>query len=972
MKKKLIALLLAVLIVFTLIPASALAASFSGYLTMVDMPQYSYGFSSSYPAPFAGVYRSQACQFWLGGSPAYCLEFGKSTSAGMGYYAGSGWSGLSAGDQAMVNYVLMFGYTGSTKYGGTSSQEYWATQVLIWQIIYGTVNTGWENSINNVFFGSGSVAWTVYNYIKSNVYGFQTVPSFCSRINNSSTPTYELTYNQATGLYETSLYDSNGVLSSFNFSYGGYTMSRSGNTLNISTASPQENIAVGSGKSLPSVSSGALVFWTPSYSSYQTLATFSAGGDSDPVNAYFRLKLAAGNIEIQKTTEDGDNLAGIRFTISGTNGVTREAVTDANGYAFVAGLPAGIEYTATEDSSSHNVQYVTALPQTVIVTAGQTSHLDFYNRIKKGMIVITKFEPSPDDESLKLPMEGVTFTVTKNGTDEVAATLVTDENGYASSPWLNYGEYTITEQYVDGYTIIPPFDVFIDTGGKVYSYLLENRIYECSLTITKTDAETGEVIPLAGTKFQITDEAGSVLTQHLTYPTPTDIDVFETAEDGSLTLPELLKTGVYYLHEIEAPSGYTVSAEPIRFEITALNYTDSLTVTCANTPVKGQIEIVKTGEMLTGFSETETAYGTVHTPIYEERSLAGAVFNIIADEDIFTPDGTLRVAAETVVVTLTTVSGVNVLSGELYLGRYRVEEVSVPDGYVLDTTPRYVTLEYADQNTAVVFETATVFNGREKASVTWRKDMELGTARTDKPFLNVVYGLYNRAEITDLSGGILPVGSLIELVSPNADGLAAVQSDLPFGSYCIRELATAEGYILDEAEHDFEFAYAGADIPLVAIDLTPETPFWNDIMWGSGKIVKTDLSGTMSLAGAKFQLFAANGTLLGEYETNANGELVTGPLSYGEYYVVETAAPSGFVLDSSQHRFRITADAQVAEVAVTNARPDIPNTGDTTNSSLWLGLLWLSCVTLLSCGSTAIILRHEQKKKNDKNAPWSE
>ncbi|MDO4567051.1 MAG: prealbumin-like fold domain-containing protein, partial [Oscillospiraceae bacterium] len=126
---------------------------------------------------------------------------------------------------------------------------------------------------------------------------------------------------------------------------------------------------------------------------------------------------------------------------------------------------------------------------------------------------------------------------------------------------------------------------------------------------------------------------------------------------------------------------------------------------------------------------------------------------------------------------------------------------------------------------------------------------------------------------------------------------------------------------------------------------------------------KTDLSGAMRLSGAKFKLYTVSGVELGEYTTNGSGEITTGPLSFGEYYVVETAAPSGFVLDTTQHRFKITADGQLVEIRVTNARPDIPNTGDTTNYALWLGLLWAAGVVLLSCGSTALILNIVSKKK---------
>lgn len=966
MKKKLLALGMVLLIAVTMLPTAAFAASYSGYLNMVDMPQYGYSFGSSYPAPFAGVSRTQAAQFWFNGAPAYCLQFGYSTSSGMGYYSSYDWGGVSAGDRQLINYAMMFGFTGSTKYGGNVDQEYWATQVLIWQILAGTVNTGWESSINEVFMGSGSIAWSVYDQIKANVYGFQTIPSFASRINNASTPTYELTYNLATGLYETTLQDTNGVLSSFHFSAPGYTMTRSGNNLHITTSTPQELVTASSAKSISGLSSGSVLFWTPASSGYQALGSFVAGGGTDPVNAYFKLKIAAGNIEIYKGTEDGQNKGGIEFTVTGSNGLTRTVTTDENGYAITAGLPAGITYTVTENPNSHPIQYITAASQKVTVLAGQTHRLDFYNRLKKGMITLSKFEPcEQQDGAVKTPMAGVTFVITNKATGEAAATIVTDANGYAASPWLVYGEYTVTEQAVPEYSLLDPFDVFIDTNDKVYSYLLENTVYESMLKIVKKDSETGAVIPVSGVTFRIEDEAGSPVVQTIHYPVETAVSEYKTAEDGTLTLPYPLAAGKYTLHEVSAPHGYLLGTEPLPFEITSANLTDTLEVSFADVPAKGQIEIIKTGELLRGFSESETDHGMLYTPVYEVHNLAGAVFDIIADEDIITPDGTLRAAKDTVVATLTTIDGGNVVSPQLYLGRYRIIETAVPDGYVLDATPRYVTLEYADQNTAVVFESASLHNERQKLRVTWEKDMQLGTQSAGKPFLNVVYGVYNRGELSGTDGVVLPAGSLLSLVTPDPNGCCILGADLPVGQYYLKELATAEGYILDPTEHDFTFAYGGADLPVVEVNLTPLQPFINDMMWGQGKIIKTDLSGSMRLTGAVFELYTANGVKIGEYTTDSNGELLSEPLSCGSYYWVEKQAPGGFVLDTTKRPFSITEDGQIVEITLTNTRPDIPNT-DGADPSVWLAACGIAAV-LAGVGAAWGILSVKIKKRSKEN-----
>ena len=115
-----------------------------------------------------------------------------------------------------------------------------------------------------------------------------------------------LKYNAQTGKYETTLTDSNGVLSEFSFSQPGVSFARTGNQLKISSEKTSFSTVSGE-KKLPSsiagVVKGASRYWLNE--NYQNVVTFEVGGEPLPVKAYFGLEVKAGHLKIVKTSEDG-------------------------------------------------------------------------------------------------------------------------------------------------------------------------------------------------------------------------------------------------------------------------------------------------------------------------------------------------------------------------------------------------------------------------------------------------------------------------------------------------------------------------------------------------------------------------------------------------------------------------------------------------------------------------------------------
>lgn len=546
---------------------------------------------------------------------------------------------------------------------------------------------------------------------------------------------------------------------------------------------------------------------------------------------------------------------------------------------------------------------------------GQTEEISRYDtgisdRVIKGQIAVTKFADKPitgstDDGGMKQPLEGIEFTMTLKSTEKEACKIVTDADGYGITPMLPYGTYRIEEtKGAEGYRKIEPFDVQIDQNGKIYKYILENTVYETEVKIVKKDAETGKPVLLEGTQFKIRDSGGNWVTQKYNYPEPATIDTFETSGNGTLVLPEPLRAGDYELYEVQAPSGYTISKEPIPFTVSSDNPSTVLEVTSSNKPVKGTVTIEKQGERFSGSDFRGTEYGVMHTPIYEMKGLQNVTFDILAAEDITTPDGTIRAEKGKIVDTITTGEDGTATSKPLYLGKYQVIEKNTPDGFVLDTEKHPFELAYADQNTELVTTAARVENKRQKAKVSLQKVVETVCTQTYNPLPEIVFGLYARDNIMTVENEVgIEKDSLIDAISIDGSGNGAFKADLPNGKYYVKELTTGNGYVLDRIEYDFIFQNMGNEAAEIPIHVNEGKPIKNILMRGAIEIQKS--SEDKKVEGISFKVTGTTeiGTHYEKtFKTDAAGKIKIEGLVSGTYEVSEVKNDKtiGYIMPDSQ------------------------------------------------------------------------
>lgn len=648
----------------------------------------------------------------------------------------------------------------------------------------------------------------------------------------------------------------------------------------------------------------------------------------------------------EEGTAQGDaKLSGAVYGIYKGDTLVDKYVTDSDGQFTTKEYVCDSDWTIREITPSEGylldktIHKVGAEPKLFTIEHNLVAN-DVTEQVMKGNIAIIK-HTDDGETKIETPENGAEFEVylKSSGSFEKADkderdTIVCDENGFAQTKDMPYGVYTVHQtKGWEGRELMKDFDVFISQDGQTYRYLINNANFESYIKVVKKDAETGKTIPYAGAGFQIYDPDGNKVSMTFTYPTPTTIDTFYTDADGQLVTPEKLDYGKgYSLVEVQAPYGYVLDSTPVSFDVTEENSTQEGGITLIrvdkpNMAQKGTISVEKTGEVFFGVNVSgEEDEDVIYQPVYKVKGLAGAVYEITADEDVITPDGTLRYHKGDVVDTVTTDEDGTAKSKELYLGKYTVVETKAPTGMVINKEKHSVELTYAGQDVAVT-ETATSFvNERQKVKISLEKILEqdetFGIGKNDE-IKNISFGLYAKEDVVSSSGTVIPADGLIEIITLDENGAATANTDLPFGSYYVKEIATDEHYILSDTQYPFTFEYAGQDTETVEIKVNDGKLIENKLIYGSVSGKKIDENGE-ALGGALIGIFKADETEFTKEHaimtatSEKDGSFSFAKVPYGKWIVREIEAPEGFVLDDTSYEVNIGENEQVIEVEITD------------------------------------------------------
>ena len=819
--------------------------------------------------------------------PLYCIEpwrsYAASTSGnsvdrdvtldGSGSNTGSNvWYALPAARREAIGLILLYSnqmwnhsisVTTTSKANNPNVPLRIATQFLIYEIVCGlrdpstfTLNSTNEcGTAGNIFYNAGAASVTNftsnYNTLVSYIQAAKKLPSFTSS-SSGNAPTINLTGE------ETSVYDSNGVLSNFSFTDGnGAEFYKSGSTLYITqTGTISSSTVFKATRYLPSAASSTYNIWYMSGSSYQTTVSL-ASASSGNLNAYFKLKAPdPGTISLTKTTEDGQNLSGWRFGVYTNSACTSLAAgpysTNANGKISITGLTAGTYYVKElgHTDSSINALYTCSStnPQKVTVTSGGTTSVSFYNKLNTGSIGLTK--TTEDGQNLS----GWQFGIYSNSacTTLVSGPHTTNTSGKISVTGLTPGTYYVKEiGHTDSainalyYCSSTNPQAVTVTAGATATVSFTNKLNTGNVKLVKI---TNTGANLSGWQIGLyTDAACS----NAVAGSP-----FTSGADGTVTVSGLQK-GTYYAKEISTDDPYWEFDTAVKSVTVAVGQTAEVTFT--NTHY-GRIEIRKTtntGNQLGGWT-------------FRVRDSEGNSYGDFTTDD----NGYAR-------------------TDNLPLGRYTVVELPTEDNYWL---------------TELGFHDVTVKAGETTVDTWLNKEQGLAwfykKTNTGESVEGWHITVYSDEACTQ------KVGTLIT----SEDGRAGYYLDP--GTYWAKETGDEHGrfedeyWMVDETVQKFEIK------PHEDVSIT-----FTNVQYGRLKITKT-VEGGGSVEGWQFKITDAEGKVLdgSPFSTDEDGIILTGNLLPGQYTVEELLPEDSLYECKGDNPQTVTVkQGEISEVSFVNA-----------------------------------------------------
>lgn len=557
----------------------------------------------------------------------------------------------------------------------------------------------------------------------------------------------------------------------------------------------------------------------------------------------------------------------------------------------------------------------------------------------------------------KQGLEGVEFTVYQNfALKKEVARKVTPKSGYLAFTGLPYGMYRVSETVTPkGYKTIADFYVTISEHGQTFHYSIENKVKEAQVKVVKMDSESGKSIPRAEAGFEVySDITGEQL--KMNDLTGKEQSIFFTNDKGELQIPTMFAYGNYRLKEVQAPKGYVLAKEEVKFSVTGDEKDGIVIIKFKNDNQKGQIKLHKKVQTATSLVTETTKYGELTKIDYTQQSGEGFKFKIKTKKDVITPEGTEKQKAESFVqsggsdLVLVTDKDGNVESLPiLYIGSYELVEVEAPKGVVMLKEPQPFEIEYGGQAIDVTSTTVSVDNDIQTIDIVGYKsqevvtDWENGQAIIDleKATNGQVFALKN-AEDQMIGKETLAANTKLGYAKVEEGELLFKDYHLPEGKYYLEEIDAGEQHVLNPEKYEFEYVaednldsqtiHVWADSTAVnkqGLTRIARTPIINELARVAVQLVKTDALDGKELENVLFDLVRIDGegdeqteTIISKHATDAEGKILVENLPTGRYKLVETRPLDWYEDNKDKLDFTVTPenDGEIIELEAVNHR----------------------------------------------------
>lgn len=603
---------------------------------------------------------------------------------------------------------------------------------------------------------------------------------------------------------------------------------------------------------------------------------FTVDGTKNLIDVSVTNELILGNLEVLKTDRDtGEPLQGAKFRIQGVTepNFREDITTKANGVATFTDLPYG-RYTVQEIQAPTGYVLDNRIYEINLTTKGQTIHLEHTNKINEGRIEVIK-----TDRETKAELSNARFEVCDANGVKVSS-LVTDKNGRATTGLLRYGHYTLRETKAPtGYLLNnKTYDIFVEEEGKTYTTPVENQVKKGKIRIVKTDG-LDKTIKVPGIEFSVWLKGQDTDTEQ-------PICKIVTDENGEAITPDL-RYGEYVIKETNTTEAYYLNED--QWEVFIEEDGKVYTLRIVNQPVITKLKLTKTSD--------QTGKGLVNAKFQ--------IWNTDTNQVVTFTDYDKENRPIPITTFTTDKEGCFSIPSELRYGNYKLVEVEAPTGFLPIADIQFS----VNKQTPFIDKDGEMWLEFEATDEIIRGDLEF--TKTSKDTEAVLPGVtFELVRVTNPEDHEL--GKVDEYVT-NSEGKIVV-TDLPYGEYYLKEIATLEGYALDETEIPFMIQEDG-----VKLDLSMD----NRWIRGNVKLVKTDIDTNEKIEGVKFELYNHTGrefALVEEYVTDKNGEILIENLPYGKYQLIESETLENYVLDKTPIDFFIQEDGKTVELSMTNEK----------------------------------------------------